>query len=480
MSTVRQINGRTDRQSGGGGGGQATRCTCICTYTIIVFIIGRFYTVPVVAEAGATVLVIGSGGREHALGWKLSKSPKVGKVYFAPGNGGTSENVDIRQNEIEKLVVFARKLGKDCLTVVGPEEPLSLGIADAFEREGLRIFGPVRQAAMIESSKAFAKEFMKKAGIPTAEFGSFDNPKEAIDYIKGQSKPLVVKADGLAAGKGVIVCDSAQQAVEAVESMMVKKEFGSAGGRVVVEERLSGEEASFIAMCDGSTIIPLASSQDHKRIYDGDRGPNTGGMGAYSPAPVIDGRMHERIMERVMRPAVKEMQRRGTPFKGFLYAGIMVDEKTGEPFVLEFNARMGDPECQPIMVRMKSDLYEYLDAAAGGRLASMPPIEWHDRTAVCVVMASKGYPGSYEKGHKIEGLDSDLGPDVVVFHSGTARDSSGNVVTNGGRVLGVTGTGATARQAIENAYSAVRKIRWGENGHYYRTDIARRALLRAS
>ncbi|HEX6561102.1 MAG TPA: phosphoribosylamine--glycine ligase [Nitrososphaera sp.] len=425
--------------------------------------------------ATATVIVIGSGGREHALGWKLAQSPRVKKVYFAPGNGGTAENVDIKPNEIEKLVAFAKKQGKDCLAMVGPEESLSLGIADAFEKEGLRLFGPKKQAAMLETSKVFAKEFMQKAGIPTAAFATFSDAQQAKDYISKQNRPLVVKADGLAAGKGVIVCDSAQQAAEAVDKIMVAKEFGAAGGKVVIEERLSGEEASFIALCDGKTIVPLASSQDHKRVFDGDKGPNTGGMGAYSPAPVVDSALHEKIVKRVMEPALKEMNARGTPFTGFLYAGIMVDEKTGEPYVLEFNTRMGDPECQPIMMRMKSDLYEYIDAAVAGRLASMPAIEWRDGTTVCVVMASRGYPGAYKKGEVIEGL-GDFGPDTMVFHAGTAKDLQGRTVTNGGRVLGVTAAGKDARHAIENAYSAVRKIHWGENGHYYRTDIARRAL----
>ena len=421
------------------------------------------------------VLVIGSGGREHALGWKLSQSPRVKKVYFAPGNGGTSENINIKQNDIEGLVAFAKKIGRDCLAVVGPEDLLSLGVADAFAKEGLRLFGPSKEAAMLESSKAFAKEFMRQARIPTAKFATFSDARSAKDYIRGQSRPVVVKADGLAAGKGVIVCDNAAQAIDAVDKIMVSKEFGAAGGRVVVEERLAGEEVSFIALCDGRAIMPLASSQDHKRIFDGDNGPNTGGMGAYSPAPVVNGELHDKIIRRVMQPVISEMQLRGTPFKGFLYAGIMVGESTDELYVLEFNARMGDPECQPIMMRMKSDFYEYVDAAVDGRLASMPPIEWKDQTAVCVIMASKGYPGSYEKGKIIEGLDSDFS-NVMVFHAGTARDPQGRVVTNGGRVLGVTGIGDNARQAIDNTYSAVRKIRWGENDHYYRTDIARRAI----
>lgn len=421
------------------------------------------------------VLIVGSGGREHALGWKISQSRQVKKIYFAPGNGGTSENLDIKQNDIDKLVSFAK--GKNLLTVVGPEEPLSLGIVDAFEKEGLRIFGPSKSAAMLEASKAFAKEFMRDAGIPTAGFAIFTDAQKAREYVAKQKKPLVVKADGLAAGKGVVVCDDVKEAVAAIDSMLTKKEFGSAGSRVVIEERLSGEEASFIALCDGKSIMPLASTQDHKRIFDDDKGPNTGGMGAYSPAPVVDNGLYMKIVNQVMEPTINTMKKRGTPFKGFLYAGIMVGED-GEPKVLEFNARMGDPECQPIMMRMKSDLYDYIDAAVDGRLSSMPPIEWNDQTAVCVVMAARGYPGSYEKGNAIEGLDSDFGLDVVVFHAGTTRDLQNSVVTNGGRVLGVTALGRNARQAIDNAYSVVRKIRWGENGHYYRTDIARRAIGR--
>jgi phosphoribosylamine--glycine ligase len=420
------------------------------------------------------VLIIGSGGREHALGWKISQSKKVKKIYFAPGNGGTSENIGVKQNDIAGLMKFAK--GKDLLTIVGPEEPLSLGVVDAFEKEGLRIFGPSKSAAMLEASKAFAKEFMREAGIPTADFAIFTDAKKARDYVAKQKKPLVVKADGLAAGKGVVVCDNANEAIAAIDSMMTKKEFGSAGSKVVIEERLSGEEASFIALCDGKTIMPLASTQDHKRVFDGDKGPNTGGMGAYSPAPVVDGGLYRKIVKQVMEPAISTMKKRGTPFKGFLYAGIMVEG--GEPKVLEFNARMGDPECQPIMMRMKSDLYDYVDAAVDGRLGKMPLIEWKDQTAVCVVMAARGYPGGYEKGEAIEGLDSDLGKDVTIFHAGTARDSQNRVVTNGGRVLGVTALGKDARRAIDNAYSAVRKIRWGDNGHYYRTDIARRAIGR--
>jgi len=423
------------------------------------------------------VLIVGFGGREHALGWKIAQSKHVSKIYFAPGNGGTYENIDIKQNDIDKLLSFAKGQGK-LLTVVGPEKPLSLGIVDVFEKEGLRIFGPRKEAAMLEASKAFAKEFMHDASIPTPEFAIFSDPQKAKDYIVRQRRPLVIKADGLAAGKGVIVCDTIEQAIAAIDSMMIKKEFGAAASKVVIEERLFGEEVSFIALCDGTTIMPLASSQDHKRIFDDDKGPNTGGMGAYSPAHVIDRDLHERIVKDIMQPAINAIKKRGTPFKGFLYAGIMLDESTKKPYVLEFNVRMGDPECQPIMMRMKSDLYEYIDAAVNGQLDSMPQIEWKKQTAVCVVMAARGYPGSYEKGKMIEGLNSDFGPDVMVFHAGTSIDSQGRIVTNGGRVLGVTALGKDATHAINNVYLVVKKLRWGENGSYYRTDIARRAIGR--
>jgi phosphoribosylamine---glycine ligase len=423
------------------------------------------------------VLIVGLGSREHALGWKIAQSKYIGKIYFAPGNGGTSENIDIKHNDIGKLVSFAKRQN-NLLTVVGPEGPLSLGIVDAFEKEGLRIFGPRKEPARLETSKAFAKEFMYDAGIRTPEFEIFSDAQKAKDYVVRQSRPQVIKADGLAAGKGVVVCDSSDQAIAVIDNMMIKKEFGAAGTRVVIEERLSGEEVSFIALCDGKTIMPLAPSQDHKRIYADDKGPNTGGMGAYSPTPVIDSELHEKIVKDVMQPAMIAIRKRGTPFKGFLYAGIMIDENTKKPYVLEFNVRMGDPECQPIMMRMKSDLFEYVNAAVDGQLESMSQIEWKNQTAVCVIMAARGYPGSYEKGKVIEGLNSEFGPHVMVFHAGTARDSQGRIVTNGGRVLAVTALGEDARRAIDNAYSAVRKIRWGENDHYYRTDIARRAIGR--
>ena len=428
--------------------------------------------------ASDNVLIVGFGSREHAIGWKIAQSKHVEKIYFAPGNGGTSENIDIKHNDIDKLVAFAKKNKSKLLTVVGPEEPLSLGIVDAFEKEDLRIFGPRKEAARLETSKAFAKEFMHDIGIRTPKFAIFSDPEKAKDYVIRQSKPVVIKADGLAAGKGVVVCDSTDQAIAAIESMIIRKEFGAAGTKIVIEERISGEEVSIIALCDGKSLTPLATSQDHKRIFNDDKGPNTGGMGAYSPAPVVDNDLHEKLVKDVMQPAVTEIKNRGSPFKGFLYAGIMVDETTRKPYVLEFNVRMGDPECQPIMMRMKPDLYEYIDAAVDGRLESMPEIEWNKQTSVCVVMAARGYPGIFEKGKVIEGLKSDFGPYVMVFHAGTARDSQGRIITNGGRVLGVTALGEDAKTAVDHAYAAVRKIRWGKNEHYYRTDIARRAIGR--
>ncbi len=424
-----------------------------------------------------SVLVVGFGGREHALGWKIAQSKHVEKIYFAPGNGGTFENIDIKHNDIDKLVSFAKDQS-NMLTVVGPEEPLSLGIVDTFEKEGLRIFGPRKEPARLETSKAFAKEFMYDIGIRTPKFATFSDPEKAKDYVLRQDRPLVIKADGLAGGKGVIVCENIDQAIAAINSMIIKKDFGVAGTKVVIEERISGEEVSVIALCDGKTLMPLAPSQDHKRIFDNDKGPNTGGMGAYSPVPAVDSNLQEKILKDMMEPAVIAMKNRGTPFKGFLYAGIMIEETTKKPYVLEFNVRMGDPECQPIIMRMKSDLYEYIDAAVEGRLESMPGMEWKSQTAVCVVMTAKGYPGSYEKGKVIEGLDSEFGPHVMVFHAGTARDSQGRIVTNGGRVLAVTALGKDAHAARDNAYSAVGKIQWGKHDHYYRTDIARRAIDR--
>jgi phosphoribosylamine--glycine ligase len=419
------------------------------------------------------VLVVGGGGREHALVWKIAQSPDVSRVYCAPGNGGISEQatlVPIKANDLKGLLGFALK-EKINLTVVGPEEPLTRGIVDLFESKGLSTFGSNRKAAEIEGSKAFAKEMMRKYYIPTAFYEIFESPKEAEKYIRKQGAPIVVKADGLAAGKGVIVCKTVEEAIQSVERIMVKKIFGEAGNRVVIEEYLVGEEASYIAFTDGKTILPMASSQDHKPVFDGDEGPNTGGMGAYSPAPVVTDEVHERILEKVLRPIIQGMGEEGRPYRGVLYAGLMISG--GHPKVLEFNARFGDPETQPVLMRMKGDIVPILQACIRGTLTECK-IEWDRRASVCVVMASKGYPGDYEMGREIHGLKevSQMG-DVFVFHAGTASQSGG-VVTNGGRVLGVTGLGEDIPRAIERTYEAVRKISW--EGAHYRTDIGRKAL----
>lgn len=415
------------------------------------------------------ILIVGSGGREHALGWKLKHSKRVARTFFALGNGGTAENVSISPNDIDNLLKFARDNG--CFTVVGPEEPLSRGIVNTFEDNGLPIFGPTKEAAELETSKVWAKNFMKKYAIRTADFGTFDDIERAREYVRKSDGNLVVKADGLAAGKGVIVCSSKEEALDALERIMHVKEFGDAGKSVVIEERIDGEEASFIAMTDGKTIIPLASSQDHKRVYDGDKGPNTGGMGAYSPTPLIDEKLHDRIMKEVMQRTVDGMCSEKRIFKGFLYAGLMI--KDNEPYVLEFNVRMGDPECQPLVMRMESDLYEYMEYCVNGKLDKLEHMRWSSRTAVCVVMASKGYPGKYEKGKVITGLDNIVTNTVTVFHAGTIR-KNGQIFTNGGRVLGVTALGDGIENAMKNAYNAVHKINW--DGAYYRTDIGKKAL----
>ena len=419
------------------------------------------------------VLVVGGGGREHALVWKIAQSPKVSKVFCAPGNAGISRLatlVPIKANDLEGLLVFALKEKID-LTVVGPEDPLTRGVVDLFESKGLRIFGPNRKAAEIEGSKAFAKEIMKKYGIPTASFKTFKKRAEAVTYLQSQKLPIVVKADGLAAGKGVIVCKTLEEAIRSVDQIMVEKVFGDAGNQVIIEECLVGEEASFIAFTDGKTIIPTASSQDHKAVFDGDKGPNTGGMGAYSPAPVVTPKVHEKIMNEILRPVIDGMAKEGRPCKGALYAGVMVSE--GQPKVLEFNARFGDPETQPVLMRMKSDIVPVLEACCHGTLSEQR-IEWDKRASVCVVMASGGYPGDYEKGKKIQGLeDVSRMKDVYVFQAATAMDQNG-IVTNGGRVLGVTGLGEDIPKAIERTYEAVRKISW--EGVHYRNDIGQKAL----
>ena len=420
-------------------------------------------------------LVIGSGGREDALAWKLSSSPHVEHVYIAPGNAGTATrgtNVDIPVNDISGLRDFAKKEGID-LTVVGPELPLTLGIVDAFTEAGLRVFGPTRAAAAIEGSKAFCKDIMRSAGVPTADYQVFESAEKAREYVENAPLPLVVKADGLAAGKGVIISHERSEALKAIDLIMGERAFGDAGNRVVIEEFLEGEEASYLAITDGEKALALAPAQDHKAVYDGDRGPNTGGRGAYSPAPVITPALEERILETVINPVIRAMAEAGRPYKGVLYAGLMIT-KSGDPKVLEFNCRFGDPEAQPILMRLEDDLFEILYQCAGEGLGK-EKLRWSDRPAVCVVMASGGYPGSYEKGLPISGLD-DAGAmdDVVVFHAGTSLDDKGRIVTSGGRVLGVTAMGEDIRAARERAYEAVGKISF--EGAYYRKDIAMKAI----
>ncbi len=418
------------------------------------------------------VLIVGSGGREHALGWKLSQSKDIKRIYFAPGNAGTRQNVKIQALEIDRLKAFAQQ--NDCFTIVGPECPLANGIVDSFLEDELGIFGPTKQASLLESSKIFAKKFMYENAIPTPRFKTFSDAEKAKDYVATEKCDLVVKADGLASGKGVVVCNNHAQAIDAIDGILLKKQYGVAGDRILIEEKISGEECSFIVICDGKTIIPLSSSQDHKRIFDGDKGPNTGGMGSYSPTPLMDQELYDSIMSRIMLPVIEGMKKKANPFKGFLYAGIMVEQNTKKPYVLEFNVRMGDPECQSILMRMESDLFEYIDSASREKLDSVSPIEWKNKFAVCVVMASKGYPETYEQGHPINGLNYNFGNDVKIFHSGTQIDTNNLIVTSGGRVLGVTALGYTVRNAIDNAYSAVRRISWGRNDYHYRKDIANR------
>ena len=419
------------------------------------------------------VLVIGSGGREHTLVWKISKSPKVTKIYCAPGNAGIAQQaecVNIKATDIKNLLAFAKTIKVD-LTVVGPELPLTLGITDIFEGEGLKIIGSTKKAAEIEGSKAYAKELMYKYNIPTAEFQIFASVNHAISYIKNKGAPIVVKADGLAAGKGVILTKTIDEAINALNVIMVKKAFGDAGNKVVIEEYLEGEEASFLAFTDGETVIALPTSQDHKPIYDGDKGPNTGGMGAYSPAPVITPDLYNQIMERIMIPAVKGMASEGRIYRGVLYAGLTI--VNGRPYVLEFNARMGDPEAQPLLTRMKGDFVEVCEGILEGRLSRVN-IDWDERPSVCVVMVSKGYPGGYEKGKEIKGLESALRlKDVFIFHAGTAVNDN-KIVTDGGRVLGVTAMGENIKEAISKAYEAVDRITW--DGVYCRRDIGKKAL----
>ena len=424
------------------------------------------------------ILIIGGGGREHALAWKAAQSPRVETVFVAPGNGGTAQepgvqNLDIAAEDLDALVAFAsaHAIG---LTIVGPEAPLVAGLVDRFQAAGLPCFGPTQGAAQLEGSKSFTKDFLQRQGIPTAAYGSFSELEPALAYLRQVGAPIVVKADGLAAGKGVILAQDLATAEAAVRDMLAGGRFGQAGNRVVIEEFLQGEEVSFIALVSQGQILPLASSQDHKARDDGDQGPNTGGMGAYSPAPVVTPELHERIMAEVMRPTVAGMAAEGLPYSGFLYAGLMI-AADGTPKVLEYNCRLGDPETQPILMRLRSDLVELCLAALAGRLGEMP-VAWDPRPALGVVMAAGGYPDAYEKGQVISGLEAAAQvPDTKVFHAGTARLAD-QTVTQGGRVLCVTALGETVRAAQTRAYEAVDRIYW-QNG-FWRRDIGHRAIAR--
>jgi phosphoribosylamine--glycine ligase len=421
------------------------------------------------------ILVIGGGGREHALAWKLAQSPRVQKVYVAPGNGGTArepglENVALV--ETDALLAFARTQGIQ-LTVVGPEAPLAQGVVDAFRDAGLRIFGPTRAAAQLESSKDFAKRFMLRHGIPTARYASFERAADAKAYVAEHGAPIVVKADGLAAGKGVVVATQVSEANEAIDAMLLANRLGGAGARVVIEECLEGEEASFIVICDGRNALALATSQDHKRLRDGDQGPNTGGMGAYSPAPVVTPKLHARVMREIIQPTLQGMAQDGLPYVGFLYAGLMID-RDGQPRTLEFNCRLGDPEAQPILMRLKSDLVTLLEAALDGRL-DRATAEWDRRSALGLVLAARGYPGEPVSGDRIDGLPAPS-EECRVFHAGSRLDGA-QLVTSGGRVLCVTALGDSLRVARQRAYAAAEGIRF--EGMQFRHDIGDRALRRA-
>ncbi|MBU2332600.1 MAG: phosphoribosylamine--glycine ligase [Gammaproteobacteria bacterium] len=423
------------------------------------------------------VLIIGSGGREHALAWKVAQDPRVAKVFVAPGNAGTAteakcENIAIDVLAIEQLADFAAANVQ--LTIVGPEAPLVKGVVDLFRSRGLDIFGPTAAAAQLEGSKAFTKDFLARQNIPTADYQNFTEVEPALAYLREKGAPIVIKADGLAAGKGVIVAMTLAEAEEAVRDMLSGNAFGDAGARVVIEEFLDGEEASFIVMVDGENVLPMATSQDHKRVGDGDSGPNTGGMGAYSPAPVVTADVHKRVMDEVIYPTVRGMAAEGNVYTGFLYAGLMID-KAGQPKVIEFNCRFGDPETQPIMVRLESSLVLLVEAALAKALDKVEAT-WDPRPTVGVVLAAGGYPGDYAKGDVIEGLDDAAALDGKVFHAGTALNDQGQVVTAGGRVLCATAIGRTVSEAQQQAYRLAEKIHW--NGCFYRKDIGYRAISR--
>jgi len=423
------------------------------------------------------ILIIGGGGREHALAWKAAQSPQVEKVFVAPGNAGTAlepklENAAISAEDIDGLLAFAQEQQID-LTIVGPEAPLVAGVVDTFTSAGLRCFGPTQGAAQLEGSKAFTKDFLARHNIPTAAYGNFTEIEPALAYLQQVGMPIVIKADGLAAGKGVIITEDMSIAEETVRDMLSGNSFGEAGHRVVIEEFLQGEEASFIVMVDGKNILPMATSQDHKARDNGDKGPNTGGMGAYSPAPVVTPEMHDRIMDQVISPTVEGMAAEGHPYTGFLYAGVMID-RNGIPKVLEYNCRFGDPETQPIMLRMKSDLVELCNAALDGKLDACST-EWDSRPALGVVLAAGGYPASYAKGDVISGLPESGSNERKVFHAGTS-EKGGEIVTSGGRVLCATALGETVAEAQQNAYALAQQIQWKDA--FYRTDIGYRAIAR--
>ncbi|MHA2939778.1 phosphoribosylamine--glycine ligase [Vibrio sp. RC27] len=422
------------------------------------------------------VLIIGSGGREHALAWKVAQNPSVETIFVAPGNAGTAleakvKNVNIAVEDIDALSAFAKENVE--LTIVGPEAPLVIGVVDAFQTQGLAIFGPTQGAAQLEGSKAFTKDFLARHNIPTGSYANFTEIEPALAYVRQQGAPIVVKADGLAAGKGVIVAMTLEEAEDAIKDMLAGNAFGSAGSRVVIEEFLDGEEASFIVMVDGKNVLPMATSQDHKRVGDKDTGPNTGGMGAYSPAPVVTPEIHDRIMKEVIYPTVEGMASEGNPYTGFLYAGLMIDAQ-GTPKVIEYNCRFGDPETQPIMMRMQSDMVELCQAALEGKLDQVES-KWDPRASIGIVLAAGGYPADYAKGDIISGLPTQEIEGKKVFHAGTA-EKDGNVVTNGGRVLCATALGNSVSEAQQQAYELAKQIDW--NGVFYRSDIGYRAIAR--
>ena len=418
------------------------------------------------------VLVVGSGGREHALCWSLKASSLVSHVYCSPGNGGISDIadcVDVDVMDFSGIVQLCHSRSID-LVVIGPEAPLTEGLVDYLKTAGIKAFGPSHAAAVLEGSKGFTKDFCKRHGVPTARYERFEDSGAAKAYIDKEGAPIVVKADGLAAGKGVIVCNSKDEAEKAIDMMLVDKKFGRAGDSILIEERIDGIEASYIALADGKIAIPMATSQDHKRVFDNDNGPNTGGMGAYSPTPIIDDKLSKKIQEKIIDKTILALANENIVFNGFLYAGIMI--KNGEPYVLEYNVRMGDPECQPILMRMESDLFQYLIASINGELEKLPAISWKNKSSVCVVLAAKGYPESYQKNDEISGIEEII-DDAYIFHAGTKKHEE-KILTNGGRVLGVTALGDTLESAVNIAYQGVEKITWANK--YCRTDIGKKGL----